>query len=73
MFFIQDVKPSYHFTYVVQNSSDICGITVRDPTNLSCYLKLAMQMTKKHSWTEEILVNDVEDMNDAMLDNIFVG
>ena len=35
---------------------EICGVTEGDPTNLS----------------EEILVNDIENMDDAMLDNIFV-
>ena len=70
--FIQGVKPSQHFTYVSKKSFYICGITVDDRRNLFCYLKASNADNKEIFLygEEEILVNDVEDMDDAMLDNI---
>ena len=58
----------------MKKSFDICDITVDDPTNLSCYLKASSADEEIFlGGEEEILVSDVEDIEDAMLDNIFVG
>ena len=59
----------------MKKSLDACGITVDDPRNLACYLKASNADEEEIvlGGEEEILVNDVEDMYDAMFGNNFVG
>ena len=61
----------------MEKSFAVCGITVGGPTNLSCYLRARNAVDEEIFLVgeEEILVNGVEEMDDAMilLDNIFVG
>ena len=72
--FIQGVKPSFHFIYVVKKSVNICGITVDDPTNFSCYFKASNADDEEIflDGDEEITMNDLEDIENAMLGSIFV-
>ena len=59
----------------MKKSLDVYGITVDDPRNLACYLKASNADVEEIvlGGEEEILVNAVEDMDDAMFGNNFVG
>ena len=59
----------------MKKSFNIYDITVDDPTNLSCYLKASNADDEEVCLYggEEIPVNEVENIGDAMLDNIFCG
>ena len=59
----------------MKKTFDICGLTVDDPTNLSCYLKASNVDDEEICLyrEEEILMNDVEDVDDAILDNNLFG